>query len=309
MQGATPLVSVCCLSYNHELYLRQCLDGIVMQETDFPFEIVIHDDASKDRSQEIIREYERRYPDLFNCILQTENQYSKDHRILARFVFPEARGKYIALCECDDYWTDPLKLQKQVDFLEGHPDYSMCFHNAVEHWEGDAKEDQLFSSVEDKDYDAVGLTEYWVVPTASIMMRAEVVVSDLYKEVVRRNFLFGDTPLILTCASLGKVRGMSDVMSVYRRQKDGASQSFDTGKYHALIQHQLSMADLFGPSMPEVKHDGIMTSCLDGFVHSVRAGRPDFSFLRIAYEYDSHAFWKAVVGRVKYKFRKDGKKH
>lgn len=112
------MVSVCVLSYNHEKYLRQCLDGIFMQKTTFPFEVRIHDDASTDNSQSIIKEYQEKYSDILKPILQTENQYSKGGGILNKFLFPICEGKYIAICEGDDYWIDPMKLQKQVDILE-----------------------------------------------------------------------------------------------------------------------------------------------------------------------------------------------
>lgn len=124
-----PVVSICCLVYNHEPFLRECFEGFVMQKTTFPIEILVHDDASTDHSADIIREYTAKYPDLFKPIYQTENQYSKGVKVSATFQFPRAKGKYIALCEGDDYWTDPYKLQKQVDFLESHPEYVMCSHN------------------------------------------------------------------------------------------------------------------------------------------------------------------------------------
>jgi len=128
-----PLVSICCLVYNHGEYLKEALDGFLMQKTTFPFEVVIHDDASTDNSASIIKEYALKHPKIFKPLYQTENQKSKlKSGMNPRFNFPRARGKYIAFCEGDDYWTDPLKLQKQVDFLERHPDYGVCFHNVLE---------------------------------------------------------------------------------------------------------------------------------------------------------------------------------
>lgn len=123
-----PLVSICCMAYNHASYIRQCLDGFMMQKTNFLFEVLIHDDASTDGTQEIIREYADRYPELINPIYQIENQYSKGISPLRQILFPMAKGKYIALCEGDDYWIDPLKLQKQVDFLESHNELTFCVH-------------------------------------------------------------------------------------------------------------------------------------------------------------------------------------
>jgi glycosyltransferase involved in cell wall biosynthesis len=126
-QPATVVVTVCCTTFNHARFIREAIESFLMQETDFPFEIIIHDDASTDGTPDIIREYAKAYPTLIRTILQTENQYSKAGLINPRFVFPAASGKYLALCEGDDYWTDKQKLQKQVTFLENNPDYVITY--------------------------------------------------------------------------------------------------------------------------------------------------------------------------------------
>lgn len=122
-----PLLAVYTLVYNHESYLHDYFRGILMQKTTFPFVVVIHDDVSTDGSAAIIREYAEKYPDIFIPIFDTENQYSKGggalERVMARAI--DSLGvKYVACCEGDDYWTEPYKLQKQVEYLEAHPD---CF--------------------------------------------------------------------------------------------------------------------------------------------------------------------------------------
>jgi glycosyltransferase involved in cell wall biosynthesis len=122
-----PLVSICCETYNHEKYIRDAIDGFLMQKTDFAYEIIIHDDASTDQTADIIRSYADNNPNIIP-ILQAENQHSKGVRILSTFVYPIVRGKYIALCEGDDYWTDPGKLQKQIDYMEEHPECTLCVH-------------------------------------------------------------------------------------------------------------------------------------------------------------------------------------
>ncbi len=122
-----PLASICCLTYNHKQYIRETIDSFLMQETNFPFEILIHDDASIDGTTDIVLDYAERYPSIIKPIIQTENQYTKGGLINPRFVFPKARGKYIALCEGDDYWTDKTKLQKQIDFLENNADYVITY--------------------------------------------------------------------------------------------------------------------------------------------------------------------------------------
>ena len=122
-----PLVSVCTLAYNHSPFIRQCIEGVLMQKTTFPYEFLIHDDASTDETADIIREYEALYPNIIKPVYQTENQFlNEDVDIMIDFQLSKVQGKYIAICEGDDYWTDPLKLQKQVDFLETHPDFTIC---------------------------------------------------------------------------------------------------------------------------------------------------------------------------------------
>ncbi len=121
-------VSVLCAVYNHEKYLRGTLQSFVDQKVNFKFEVIVHDDASTDASAEIIREFEEKYPDIIKPIYQTKNQYSQGISVMKEFLFPRVRGKYIASCEGDDYWTDDSKLQRQFDFLEEHPDYSMVAH-------------------------------------------------------------------------------------------------------------------------------------------------------------------------------------
>lgn len=124
-----PLVSICCITYNHAPFIKQCLDGFLMQKTTFPIEILIHDDASTDGTDDIIREYASAYPGVIFPLFEVENQYSKPgHKHMDLYNYERAKGKYIAYCEGDDYWTDPLKLQRQVNFLEAHEDYSVCWH-------------------------------------------------------------------------------------------------------------------------------------------------------------------------------------
>ena len=124
------VVSVLCITYNHEKYIAQAIEGFLSQKTSFPIEIIIHDDASTDRTADIIREYDARYPNRITAILQTENQFSRG--IAASSILIEkARGKYIAFCEGDDYWTDPYKLETQVSILEAHPECAASTHNEV----------------------------------------------------------------------------------------------------------------------------------------------------------------------------------
>lgn len=213
------MVSVCCLVYNHEPYLRECFDGFVMQKTNFPIEILVHDDASTDHSADIIREYTAKYPDLFKPIYQTENQYSKGIPISATYQFPRARGKYIALCEGDDDWTDPLKLQKQVDFMEEHPVYSLCFHKV--NVESDNKNEiDMFSHLEERAYTCREIYDKWTIPTCSVLYNRENIIYKASKKII-----FGDIYLFLTVMKKGSAYCLDFYGSVYRRHTNGMSSS------------------------------------------------------------------------------------
>ena len=147
------MLTVRTIAYNQEHYIRDCLEGIVKQQTSFKFEAIVHDDCSTDHTADIIREYAKKYPDIIKPIYEEENQYSMGvNSQMNTKMNAFTHGKYIALCEGDDYWTDPTKLQRQVDFLEAHPDYSMCFHNAKLDNPKHVRTNFLVGKVEDKDY-------------------------------------------------------------------------------------------------------------------------------------------------------------
>lgn len=209
-----PLVSVLCLAYNHEKYIRDALEGFVSQKTNFPFEVFVHDDASTDNTAEIIREYAEKYPEIIKPIYQTENQHSKNVRIGKTIVFPMMKGKYIAICEGDDYWCNKNKLQKQVDWLETHPDYSFCTHNTIIHNCVNGSEQLINESTLDKDIPIQEIIQWKknLFHTSSYMYRYEY--KDLPDELSIKGV--GDYPRALYMATCGKVRYLSDVMSVYR---------------------------------------------------------------------------------------------
>ncbi len=128
--STAPLVSIVCPAYNQEAYIAQALEGFLMQQTTFDFEILVNDDASTDGTTRIIADYVRRHPTLIRAFFHETNQYSQGKSAVPG-LFGQARGRYIAYCEGDDYWTDPRKLQIQVEFLESHPDYSLTYHDAI----------------------------------------------------------------------------------------------------------------------------------------------------------------------------------
>lgn len=214
-------VSVLCLVYNHAKYLRKCLDGFVMQKTNFKFEVLLHDDASTDGSQDIIREYEKKYPDIFKPIYQTDNQYSKNISIGKTYQYPRVKGKYVAYCEGDDCWIDSNKLQKQYDFLENNPDYSACVHRAIYHSVSDGKDSIEPEITEDTDIniEKAILGGGSLVATNSIMRRTE----QLFNMPSCFNAKgFGDYQIIIYSAICGKVRCFVDVMSLYNFGTEGS---------------------------------------------------------------------------------------
>ena len=231
MEEQDIMVTIRCATYNHESYIRQCLDGFVMQKTNFRYIAIIHDDASTDKTSDIVREYAEKYPDIILPIIQKENQYSRGRGYKVREMLDKlVTSKYTAMCEGDDFWTDENKLQKQFDWMESHPEYSACFHQALIHYEDGSQPDKEAANIQDRDYSGIELlNEDNRPPTASLFMRTDICKSSLYKIILSQNPSFFDIPLFLSCAHAGKVRGMSDVMSVYRKQSSGVTNSFVTG--------------------------------------------------------------------------------
>lgn len=242
MSEVKPLVAIHCLVYNHEPYLRDCFEGFVMQQTNFPFVAIVHDDASTDGSAAIIREYEEKYPQIFKPIYETENLYQSGGFAVINEVMNTAikatRAKYVTICEGDDYWTDPLKLQKQVDFMEANPDYSMCFHAAEIKNETTTRIITTCQNIEEKEYFTNDIFPGWVVPTASVVYRRSMV--DSFPPLKNAHWIkYGDIVLFLKCTHVGRVWGMKNQMSVYRMTSNGAvvSQCLDTKSEEKVCKH------------------------------------------------------------------------
>ncbi len=155
MQDSQIQVSVVSIAYNHEKYIRQCLDSLLMQKTNFAFEIIIHDDASTDCTADIIREYEAKYPDIIKPIYQSQNQHSQGVDTWSNFIYPRARGRYVAYCEGDDFWTDPYKLQKQFDALEAHPQCCFSMHKVASVNEDGSENEKVFEPLNQMDYEGI----------------------------------------------------------------------------------------------------------------------------------------------------------
>lgn len=245
------LVSICCTAYNHEKYIEQALEGFVMQQCNFKFEILVSDDASTDNTASIIKRYESNYPYLFQVFYLNENQYSKGNKPLFNILFPATKGKYIALCEGDDYWTDPLKLQKQVDFLEENEEFSMICTNAEVIINDSGKNTNITTGLtllqESRTVYATEIISKWMVPTASVLFRRNFLGKDLDEISGNKDFMFGDTVLFLYLASKGKVYGMKDFTVAYRRHEGGATNiPIDIIYYEKDYRHLRKLIAVFG---------------------------------------------------------------
>lgn len=220
------MVSIICLSYNHEKYIGQTLENFLNQKTNFKIQVIVHDDASTDNTQKIIKEYAEKAPDVIDAILQEKNQYSIQPQggIYKNFINPKIKGKYIAICEGDDFWCDENKLQKQVDFLEAHPEYTMCVHNS-KFLDMSTNEESPFNKeiTEDRDLDfdyvVDGLMNKFHM--SSWLYRTEYHMSmPAFCHAIKG---VGDYPRALHLAAEGKIRFMADTMSVYRYRSTATS--------------------------------------------------------------------------------------
>ena len=242
MESNTPLVSVYCTAYNHEKYIRDCLNGFVMQKTDFSFEAIIHDDASTDQTQAIIREYEQLYPSIIKPIYQTVNQHQLKVPMIKKFILPKVRGKYVAICEGDDYWIDENKLQEQVQLMEDNPDCHFCVCGVQEVFLNGKPLGVLHPSTEiPSGYitpnDFIRYAGTYSFQTSSYLVRYED-----WKEYIlnpptfRKHSDIGDLPMLLYFGSMGPTGYVNKIMSCYRR---GAPTSYSTQKNNWSVEKRI----------------------------------------------------------------------
>ena len=230
IDNGKPLVSIFCLTYNHAPYIRQCLDGFLMQKTTFVYEVIINDDASTDGTTEIIREYEEKYPDIIKPIYHEENLYSKGERgFWNRYCLPRSKGKYVALCEGDDYWIDPYKLQKQVDLLENNVDYGLI-HTLANVYDV-SKKQVLKKKIGGSGNSFKELLYSSNIATLTTCFRREF-LSSYIKEVCpfSRNWGMGDYPLWLWISLQSEIAFLPEVTATYTLLPESASHSKDCDK-------------------------------------------------------------------------------
>ena len=225
------LVVIECFTYNQENYIRDALDGFVIQKTCFPFVAIVHDDASTDNTARIIHDYAEKYPEIIKPIYETENQYSKKDGSLSKIMNNEIiryNPKYIACCEGDDYWTDPYKLQKQVDFLESHPDYGMCYTKVKRFVQ---KSNQFIDEWGGPNETMDKLLIENTIPTLTAVFHKAIYYNYLTEiQPSKRGWLMGDYPIWLYFAQNSKIKFINETTGVYRICTESASHSNDLEK-------------------------------------------------------------------------------
>lgn len=218
-----PLVVILCLTYNHEPYLRDALEGFVMQKTDFPFVAIVHEDASTDKTSDILKEYAEKYSDIIFPIFEKENQYSQGDTLtkIMNLAITVTGAHYVALCEGDDYWIDPLKLQKQVDFLENNKEYSLCATNVLFEYPNGEKKIPSYNVTKEKDskIEEIILKGGSFISTPSIICKAKDFINLPYTEY---KLYVGDYPLQIYLSFIGKVRILKDITCIYRYMAIGS---------------------------------------------------------------------------------------
>lgn len=227
----TPKVAVVTLTYNHEPFLRDCLEGIVRQRVSFPIEAFVVDDASTDGTRKIIKEYADAYPDIFTPIYFDENQFSKGRSHFNDSIIPSLRKrkpKYVAICEGDDYWTFDGKLQRQVDFLDSHPDYTACFHHYnLKDETGNNAGEVMFNLRHSRRLSLFDILIESQIQTATTVMRTEILTDDKELNSLFGTTCFTDLALFLALYNAGKVYCFREWWSVYRIHRGGISYSAD----------------------------------------------------------------------------------
>lgn len=274
-QDEKVLVSICCTAYNQEKYIEDALKGFLMQETNFAFEILISDDCSTDKTTQIIQDYTNRYPRIIKPLIQKENQYSKGALPIRDLILPHVSGKYIALCEGDDYWTDSTKLQQQVDFLEHNPEFMGCGHNTRFLINGELTDRLFVDSSNKKDsYKFNDFIDSAYLHTTSLVFRYDAHKSQINEYLakyssVKRN----DVYMLLVFSKFGSIKYIDKIMSVYRMNDGGIWSGVDEQAQLIMFLHGcVDFSYIFG----EDYRDKFLYSFANTLSESIGATTPNF---------------------------------
>lgn len=317
-----PLVTIVCLTYNEEDFVRDALNSFLSQKTEFSYEVLVYDDASEDHTPEILQEYAEKFPNVFHLTLYKENNFKKGLGFWGlREGFREARGKYIAYCEGDDYWCDDHKLEKQVKFLEANPEYAVCAHETLirnDYYK--ANDGVLFSTTDvnifldrakKRCYTFQDALTGNIFHISSIMFRnnAPIIWPIWISKVAALDMI-----LFMLLAERGPIYVMADVMSVYRYRKNSIT-STPVGDFRNAISFiEASVQILIGMDKYwQYKYHFLITPIISryymraAFVCLSKSGRNmrgAFLYLKRAYLYNNHIFWKYLYIESKNKLHK-----
>ena len=233
-------VSVLVLCFRHAKYLKQCLDSILSQKTDFDFEIIIGDDASDDDSPLIIKEYQENNPDKISQVFLHQQNFGDFGRTNALIIQKAAKAPYVIIIEGDDYWTDDTKLARQAKILDENPETVICFHNALVQYDDEPQESHFLNDFKQEIFsldDLIGEDEIWFMATASVMFR-NIFINNAPEWFFKSKS--GDIPTYILLAQHGNIRYIDRTMSVYRKHFGG--QSYSDGKQDAIfLQNRIEM--------------------------------------------------------------------
>ena len=305
-----PLVMINCITYNHEKYLRDALEGFVMQRADFPFVAIVHEDASTDGTAAILGQYAEKYPDIILPIYEIENQYSKRNGVLRQIMqaaCQAAGAKYIAYCEGDDYWTDPLKLQKQVNYLECNPNCSLICANYDKYYE-ETNSNGVFEPLRKQYIQRFNdLIIYDFIATLTAVVRSEI-LND-YNEFLKDApiWSFGDYPRWLFAATCGYVYVLTDNVATYRVLKQSASHGLDSKMLVKWAYSEFSVFDYFNDRFnlsKRTRKDALFFKCNAFAKIAIQAGESNL-IKRISNFYKENKFYISwILFHVMSKFPK-----
>ena len=305
------LVTVCCSAYNHEKYISDALEGFVNQKTTFKYEVIVHDDASTDGTAAIIEEYAKKYPQIIIPIFQKENLYKRGINRMTTYVYPLAHGKYFALCEGDDYWIDPYKLQKQVDYMEKHEECTFCFTNAYIENLADNNRRRAFVPYSDREFyeeknKIVTMDEIYqlsFIPTASFMFRKKD-----YERLPADYWLpcpTGDLRYRLYFTSFGYSYFLNDKTCVYRENVPGSAMTtWKREKRSAIYDRSKKIVDMIErvDKFSEEKHSYALRKIQDihiGAMLSNATSKDVFNDLRCRRVFAEYSLVQKIKIRVK----------
>jgi len=295
MNNENIIVSICCQTYNHKNFIKRSVESFLMQKTNFTFEILLRDDASTDGTTEIVKEYSDKYPKLIKPLLYNENQWVRGVKPLSDNV-KRAKGKYIALCEGDDYWTDPYKLQKQVDFLEENEGYSFVFSPATRYFEHTGKS-VIRNKYSSREIEKIDLA--WVLkkgggfyPTATAMFKRNLI--DNFP-----NWFYlhctGDYPLAILAILSGKIGYIDDIMVVYRVHQNSLTNnsSIDQKECTQIAEINRNKNLLFINSL-------LASGIIDNIMHNLLLAKEHYTFYSKCINCKNYN--KAIKGLISPKF-------